>query len=166
MKSALELRNLSLIILIVSYFIVVGADIFGQAAISWTVLDEPPRSLSMFQGDYVYDSSTFWKVATTAPLVLFFLALLANWKNSRRRFIAVSFAAYVVINIVSFAYVFPEYLDIVSSTYSNTVDPVLQKRGQSWEILAFVRWLVVVGFGVPLLVALSIAVPNRDEFEA
>ena len=163
MKEALNLRTVGLIALIISYFVVAGADIFAQVAIAWTVLEAPPRSLSMFQGEYVYDSSTFWSVTTSLTLILFVFALVVNWRTPRRQLILISFIGYFIINIVSFAYIFPEYLDIVSSAYSDTIDPELQRRGAAWQWLALVRWGVVVAFGVLQLLAL--AQPSSAESE-
>ena len=151
----LGFHNVALIALVVSYYIVVGADIYAQAAITPVALEAPPRSLAMFQGEYVYDAAPFWRVTTTLTMVLFAVALGVNWKTTRRRLLLGAFLAFLVINIVSFAYIFPEYLDIVGSVYSDTVDPELVSRGAAWRKLALGRWAVVTMLGVFPLVALA-----------
>jgi hypothetical protein len=108
MKQAIDLKVITLVALIISYFVVVGADIYGQVVVARTVLEAPPRSLLMLQGEYVLDSGSFWKVATTLPLILFVLTLAFNWKTPRRRLLLISFAGYFVINALSFPFVFQE----------------------------------------------------------
>ena len=164
MQEAKDLKNVALITLIISLFVVVGADLFAQVVIASTVLAEPPRSLEMFQGDYAYDSGGFWRVATSLTMLLFVIALALNWRTPRRWLLLTSCIGFVIINALSFAFVFPEYLDIVSSAYSDTVDPDLQGRGAAWERIALVRWGAVVVLGVLLLLAL--ARPTSDAVQA
>jgi hypothetical protein len=163
MKTARDIRVATLIVLIMSYFVVVGADIYGQIVVARTVLEAPPRSLSMLQGEYTLDSSAFWRVVTTLPLILFVAAIVANWRTPRRRLLLISFGGFFVINALSFPFVFGEYLDIVASAYSDTIDPELQRRGAAWERLAFVRFAVVVALGI--LPLLALARPDSAETE-
>lgn len=155
MNELRDVKTLILIALVINYFIVAGADIFGQAAIAWTVLDAPPRSLDMFQAAYVYESAPFWRVTTTLLLVLIVAALIANWKTPRRRLLLITLVGYVVINAVSFAFILPEYGALVSSEFSDTVDLTLQARAATWEWVAFARWAVFTALGVLPLLALA-----------
>ena len=155
MKSITDVRALSLIALIVSYFIVVGADLYGQIVVAWTVLEAPPSSFSMLQGEYAPDSKRFWQVVTTIPLILFVLSIVANWKTPRRGLLLTAFVAFFIINALSFPFVFGEYLDIVSAEYIDVTDPELLSRGAAWKRLALVRCAVVVAVGLLPLVALA-----------
>ena len=155
MREALQLRTLAVIALVISYFIVVGADLYGQIVIAWTTLEAPPKSLAMLQGEYVYDSAPFWKVVTTIPLILFAVSTITNWNTSRRRLLLISFVAFFAINALSFPFVFHEYLEIVSSPYSDTIDLELQRRGAAWKRLAIGRCALVVAVGILPLLALS-----------
>ena len=155
MKSIVDVRAVSLIALIISYFVVVGADLYGQIVVAWTVLEVPPSSFLMLQGEHALDSKRFWQVVTTIPLILFVLSIIANWKTPRRALLLTAFVAFFVINALSFPFVFGEYLDIVSAEYRNVTDPELLRRGAAWKRLALVRCVVVVAVGLLPLVALA-----------
>ena len=150
-----SIKTVALMALVISYFLVLGADIFGQLVIAVTAFEAPPRSLSMFQGDYVYDSGPFWRVLTSLAMLLAALALALNWRTQRRNLLLVFFAAFMVINAVSLAYIFPAYGELVSSPFSDSVDPDLLGRGAAWRRLALTRWLISVAFGFLPLVALT-----------
>ena len=157
----MSIKTATLMGLIISYFLVLGADIFGQLAIAVTAFEAPPRSLAMFQGDYVYDSGPFWRVLTSVTTVLAALALALNWRTQRRLLLLVFFVAFMVINAISLAYIFPTYIELVSSPFSDSVDPELLVRTEGWRRLALARWLVSVAFGFLPLVAIT----QRDDVE-
>ena len=154
-KNTMDVRAVSLIALIISYFVVVGADVYGQMVVARAVLEAPPRSFLMLQGEHVLDSKGFWQIVTTIPLILFVLSIVANWKTRRRGLLLTAFFAFFVINALSFPFVFGEYLDIVSVGYKDMIDPELLERAAAWQRLALVRCAVVVAVGVLPLVALA-----------
>ena len=151
-----------MIALVISYLIVVGADLYGQIVVAWSVLEAPPRSFSMLKGEYTLDSKTFWQVVTTIPLVLFVGAVVANWKTHRRFLLLTAFVAFFVINALSFPFVFGEYLDITSAEYRDVVDTELLSRGIAWKRLALLRLAIVVAVGLLPLVALTRAEVSLD----
>ena len=53
------LPNFSLLALIVSCLMQVGAQLFAILVIVRTVVAAPPRSFAIFDGEYGYDSSSF-----------------------------------------------------------------------------------------------------------
>ena len=140
---------------IIAHFLLVGADAFCQVAICPVVLSAPPSSLTMYQGEFTYNSSLFWRPVNMIALGLLIAALVMNWQTSRRNLMLTWLAGSVVISIVSLGFIFPEFSDIVSTTYSDTVDSVLVNRGAKWRIIASVRLLVFTGLGVLPLIALA-----------
>ena len=162
MRSTVDVRAVSLIALIISIFVVVGADLYGQIVVAWTVLEAPPRSFSSLQGEYALDSKRFWQVVTTIPLVLFVLSIAANWNTRRRGLLLTAFVAFFIINALSFPFVFGEYLDIVSAEYRDVTDPELLSRAVAWKRLALVRCAVVVAVGLLPLLALARADVSRN----
>ena len=133
------IKNLLLIGAIITHFMLVGADTYGQTAITPIALSAPPASLAMYQGDYVYDPAPFWQVTNTVALIFLVAALLINWRTPRRTLLLLTLLGSIVISAISLGYIFPEYTDIVSSTYSDTVDPELQARGSTWSVMAMTR---------------------------
>ena len=149
------MKNNILIAAIMAHFVLVGADIFGQIAITPVALSAPPASLAMYQGEYVYNSAPFWRFTNMVALILLIAALASNWRTSRRNLLLAWLSGSIIVSILSLVYIFPEYTEIVSSVYSNTVDQELFQRGADWRVIAFVRWLVFAGIGVLPLIALS-----------
>ena len=149
------MKNYVLIAAIMAHFVLVGADIFAQVAITPVALSAPPASLAMYQGEYVYDSAPFWRTANMVALFLLIAALAINWRTSRRNLLLAWLAGSIIVSILSLGYVFPEYTEIVSSAYSDSVDQGLYQRGADWQVIAFIRWLVFAGMGMLPLVALS-----------
>lgn len=150
-----KLGNIALIALSMAYMIVVGADLFGQAVLTTMTFSEPPRSLFVFHGPVPYDSAPFWRSTTTIVAVLGLLALVTNWTKPRRLWVGVFVAAYMILNAVSFAYVFPEFQAIQSIPYSDTVDPELVVRARTQQLWGGVRWVVALAIGILPLIGLS-----------
>jgi len=148
-------KNTILMAAIIAHFSLVGADIFCQVAITPVALSAPPASLTMYQGEYVYNSTLFWLPTNMIALGLLIAALVMNWRTTRRNLLLGWLTGAIVISIVSLGYIFPEYTDIVSATYATRVDPGLVERGADWRVISFVRILVFTGIGVLPLMALT-----------
>jgi|SRR6056297_274886 len=149
------MKNLFLMLGIVAHFVLVGADIFGQIVISPVVLSAPPESLTIFQGDYAYNSTVFWQPANMIALALLLLALITNWNTPRRSLLLAWLAGSILITVVSLGFIFPEYVDIVSVPFDNIIDPQLVDRGADWRVLSFIRMVVFLGIGMLPLYALT-----------
>lgn len=147
--------NTLLIGTIISHYVLVGADAFAQAAIVPIALSEPPVSLAMFQGDYVYNSAPFWRAANIFALAFLVAALIANWNTDRRKLILATFIGTSIISVVSLGYIFPAFTELVSSPFSESVDPSLVERGANWRVLAGSRLVVFGLLGVLPLLALA-----------
>jgi len=76
-----------------------------------------------------------------------------NWRTRRRRLVLVGFVAFMLLNLVSWFYIFPEYLAIVGTAYGDTVDAELVARGAEWRRLAAVRWVIAAIIGLAPVVA-------------
>ena len=149
------MKDIVLIAGIIAHFVLVGADIFGQIVISPVVLSAPPASLSIFQGDYAYDSTVFWQPANMVALALLVLGLAVNWNSPRRNLLISWLIGSITVTLVSLGYIFPEYGAIVSTSFSNTVDPELVSRGAQWQVISFTRMGVFLCIGLLPLFALT-----------
>jgi hypothetical protein len=149
------LRNILLICAIIAHYILVGADVYAQVSITPIALSAPPASLAMYQGDYVYDPTPFWQTANTFALVFLVAALAVNWPTERRGLLLFTLASSIVISAISLSYIFPEYTAIVSSAYSDSIDPALSERGTRWQAIALSRLLIFGCLGLLPLWALT-----------
>jgi hypothetical protein len=84
MPRYLPLNTAMLMLLIMSYFIVAGANLFETVTIATTAFAAPPASFDMYQGEYGYDGSHFWAIAPNVVLALYILTLIVNWRTPRR----------------------------------------------------------------------------------
>jgi len=90
-----NLPNLTLMALVASCFIQIGAQLFALSVVASTVAEAPPRSFAMLEGEYGYNSTTFWDIVPTITFVLLLIALVTNWKNQRRKLLLVAFTMFV-----------------------------------------------------------------------
>ena len=145
----------SLIALIVSCFIQIGAQLFAIVVIVRTVIAAPPRSLAIFNGEYGYDSSVFWETVPIVTLALFALALITNWRTTRRRLIFVALALFLGGAVVAGFVVEPEFSKLTAIGYSDFVDPALQERAARLYAHDIGLWLISLAAGITLLLALA-----------
>ena len=75
-----SLPNTTLIALIISCFVQIGAQVFAVSMIARVVQSAPPRSFAILEGEYRYDSGAFWQIIPPITTVLFLVALAANWE--------------------------------------------------------------------------------------
>lgn len=151
-----KLGNAALILAAMSYMIVVGADLFGQLVLTAMTFSGPPRSLHMYHGPVPYDSERFWQAMTMVVTFFAAIAVATNWTKPRRMWVAGFFIAWLALNAVSFAFVFPEYQAIQAIPYADYVDPELVKRAGAQELRGLVRSMFALAIGVLPFIALTI----------
>ena len=135
-------KTIIYILLCISFSIVFGGAVYEHIAIWPTAYEAPPKSLSMFQGEYGLYSAPFWQSIHPVTLVLFIATLIVSWKTDRRKFVLIPFIGYVIILIITSIYFVPELIDIISSEYAENVDQSLVERGALWEKLSIVRMII------------------------
>src|SRR5687768_9097151 len=118
-------KNISLIASIASCFTQIGAQLFAIVVIVRTAIAAPPRSFAMFEGEYGYDSSIFWQTVPNITLVLLLVAMIANWRTTRRNLLLVSLALFLVGSAVAALVVEPGFGKLMAIGYSDIVDASL-----------------------------------------
>ena len=134
-----------------------GAQLFAMSIIARTVSKAPPRSFAILTGEYAYDSRPFWDIVPMITLVLFLIALAANWKTARRKFVIAAFALYFVGGIIAMAYLEPTFDSMFARGYADYVDPVMQKEAATWWLLDCASW--AVGFASCTLLLFALVRP-------
>jgi hypothetical protein len=148
-------KNLLLILASLSFITIMGAAIYEAVSTTPHWSAAPPMSLTMFQGKYGLNSGLFWMIIHPVTILLLLAALVANWKNGRRKQILGVFCTYIVILIVTTAYFVPELIHIISSPFQDHVDNDLQSRAALWEKLSFLRLCLVALLSFILLSTLT-----------
>lgn len=147
--------NVTLMALVASWFIRFGAQLFALVIIARTVSKAPPRSFAILQGAYGYDSSIFWSTVPPITLVLFIIALVANWKTHRRRLLLLALILFIVGGLVAGLYLEPLFDQMKAMGYRDEIDPALQSRAATWYALDWAVWSVGAVGGPALLLALT-----------
>lgn len=152
---SLGARNLTLMAAITSCFLQAGGGLFAISVLVSTITEAPPRSFAILEGAYRYDSGAFWETLPPITAILVVVALVANWKTSRRWLIVTSLALFILGGILAGIVLEPEFASITEGGYRDVVDPELQKRAQSWYALDWAVWSLTLWAGFALLLAMA-----------
>ena len=151
----MNLKNITLIALAASCFIQTGAQLFAVSIVASTVAEAPPRSFAMLQGEYGYNSSSFWDIVPPITFLLFIIALITNWNTQRQKLILFALTLFIIAGIVAGFFLEPLFADIIKGGYGDQVDPTLQVQAQRWYIFDWMLWTLSLVAGLMLLVALT-----------
>jgi hypothetical protein len=150
-----SLRDLLLIFASVSFMCVIGAGTYEHIAMVPQWSSAPPVSLSMFQGKYGVNPGAFWKLIHPVTLLLLIVALVLNWRSSRRKYILFGLSGYVAVLIATFSYFMPELIEIISTPYQEVINHDLQSRANLWEKLSIIRTIFMTILATIFLTALT-----------
>jgi len=148
-------KDLSLLASSASCLIQVGAQLFAILVIVRTAVAAPPRSLAMYEGAYGYDSSIFWESVPMVTLALLVVAIIANWKTTRRNLLLLSLALFVTGSVVAGVVVEPGFDAFLAVGYRDAVDPSLQSRAVTLYKYDWGLWLISLLAAMSQLFALA-----------
>lgn len=157
-----QLSNVSLMALVASCFIQIGAQLFAVSMIASTLAEAPPRSFAILQGEYGYDSQAFWAVVPNITLLLFVLALIANWKTARRNLLLAALGLFVIAGILAMSFLGPMFDQMIARGFSDEIDPVLKGQASTWLMMDWAVWGLGLLAGFLLLFALVRPVTSHD----
>lgn len=151
----INLKNITLIALVASCLLQIGAQLFALSVVASTVSQAPPRSFAMLEGEYGYNSSSFWNTVPPITFLLFIIALITNWKTQRRKLILFALSLFIISGLVAGFFLEPFFADMIKRGYSDQVDPTLQVQAKRWYIFDWMVWALGSFAGLTLLVALT-----------
>lgn len=151
----MNLKNITLIALTASCFIQTGAQLFAVSMIASTLSEAPPRSFAMLQGEYGYNSSSFWDIVPSITFLMFIVALITNWKTQRQKLILLALILFIIGGIIAGFVLEPFFADIIKEGYSDKIDTALQVQAQKWYVFDWMVWALSLVAGLTLLVALT-----------
>jgi hypothetical protein len=155
------IQNISLIAASASCFAQIGAQLFAIVVIVRVAIAAPPRSFAMFEGEYGYDSSVFWEVVPPITLALLVVAIITNWRTTRRNLLLLSLALFLVGSAVAALLVEPGFGKLMAGGYSDVVDASLQSQAATIYAYDWGLWVIALASGITLLVALARPVTDR-----
>lgn len=153
--------NILHILASIAFITIIGAAVYEHAAVVPVWSAAPPRSLSMFQGEYGLQAVNFWKPVHPVAILLLVAALIANWRQPRRKQLLIASGGYVLVLIITAAYFVPELIAITTSAYSPAVSDDLTGRAKTWEALSLVRLSGLLILAIVLLYGLSVKTEEK-----
>lgn len=147
-----------LLLTILAYFLLNGAQIFETAVVvpKWSAA--PPASFQYFRRPYGLDLKTFWIIAHSIHESTFVLAIIFCWKiDPVRNWLLVLFALHVAVRIWTLAYFAPNIITFQAIANGQTPGNDLPSRATVWKTLNYIRVsiFVAVSFGlIPLFLQL------------
>lgn len=136
MDTAYLLRaEIWLLITILIYFLMNGAQIFETAVIvpKWTAA--PPESFQLFKGKYGLDFKPFWIALHSIHEISFIAAIAFCWKiDELRNWLLVLFAIHFAVRVWTLIYFAPniiEFQKIVNEGGDVLIYPSEQNAGES-----------------------------------
>lgn len=153
--------NILHILASIAFITIIGAAVYEHAAVVPVWSAAPPRSLSMFQGEYGLQAVNFWKPVHPVAILLLVAALIANWRQPRRKQLMIASGGYVLVLVITAAYFVPELIAITTSAYSPAVSEDLTGRAKTWETLSLVRLSGLLMLAIVLLYGLSVKTEEK-----
>ncbi len=157
-ESYLSRAELWMLITILAYFLMNGAQIFETAVLvpKWTA--NPPETFSLLTDKNGTSLKTFWIVFHSLHELTFILAIVFCWKlNPIRNGLLIFFAIHVAVRAWTLAYFATNIMEFqnISEGLSSATD--LDKRANLWKTLNYARVAIFVAVSiglVPLLLKL------------
>jgi hypothetical protein len=151
-----KVATAALMLAIVLWGTLLGGVVYSHLVYFPVYLSDLPNSAVLVNGPYGLNDVRFWAIIHPLLIIALAAALVLNWTSpARRKFIALSFAVYVTVLLISFFYFVPELVLFRNSPQSTVTAAEWVARGRRWQRLSWLRGVVVYLAYVPLLFALT-----------
>jgi hypothetical protein len=151
-----NLGTLALMLAIIFWGTLLGGIAYSHLVYFPVYLSALPDSAVVVNGPYGLNDGIFWVIIHPLLIISLVAALVLNWQSSaRRKLIAVSFAVYVLLLLLSLFYFAPELVLFKHSPESTVPATEWVVRGRRWLRLSWLRGLTMYLAFVPLLLALT-----------
>lgn len=148
--------TLSLFPAIILWGTLLGGIAYSHLVYFPVYLSALPASAVVVNGAYGLNEAVFWMLIHPLLVIALVAALALNWRSQpRRKLIALSFAVYALVLVVSSLFFIPELGAFKHSAESALSPAEWLARGQRWQHLSWIRGAVMYAAELPLLVALT-----------
>lgn len=142
-----------LVLSVVLYFVMNGAQIFETAVIipRWT--RSAPESFGLFHGKYGLDFKWFWIIMHSVHEIAFIIAVCLCWIYADIRYwLLFLFVFHIAIRIWTIAYFAPNIIAFQAMSNSQGI-PIadIQNKVNKWRNLNYVRVLLFVAINIALV---------------
>ena len=113
-------------------FMQAGASLFAITVNVSTLIQEPPASLHMVQGEYRFNPDIFWGNFPNIGMLLFVVALILNWKTHLRKWVLLGFGLGILAALSAIFLMGPVQSAFLNAPFSETLIPELKVQGNLW----------------------------------
>lgn len=135
----LHRAELWLLITLVAYLLMNGAQIFETAVLvpKWT--SAPPDSFVLLKSPYGVNLKTFWIIAHSLHEITFLLAIVFCWKLDIRNPLLILFAIHFAVRVWTLSYFAPNVIEFQVIANGATAPGDLLDRTTLWRNLNYLR---------------------------
>jgi hypothetical protein len=146
----------ALMVTVVLYGVLLGGVVYSHIVFFPPYLSHLPDSASITNGPYALHDENFWTVIHPLLLLSLVVSIVINWRSPfRRSMLAITFAVYALVLVISFWWFIPQLIDFRDSASSAVSTAEWQHRGEHWQHMSWVRGGTLFVFSIPLLLALA-----------
>ncbi|MBD0331870.1 MAG: DUF1772 domain-containing protein [Chitinophagaceae bacterium] len=149
----------STVILIVATIIwgtLLGGIVYSHIVYFPAYLSHLPESAVVVTGPYGLKEGYFWMTIHPLLILSLIIALIANWKNKRRRkLLLFSSILYAVVLAITSIYFLPELAQFEKSASSAISAEQWKGRTNRWFTFSIIRGIVMYAGIVPLVIGLT-----------
>jgi hypothetical protein len=151
-----KIATAALMLAIILWGTLLGGVVYSHLVFFPAYLSDLPNSAVVVNGPYGLSEVLFWAIIHPLLIIALTAALVLNWKSpARRKLIAMSFAVYVIVLLISSFYFVPELVLFRNSPQSTVTAAEWLARGRRWQRLSWLRGVTTYLAYVPLLFALT-----------
>ena len=158
-----KLRTYSLFPAVILWGTLLGGIAYSHLVYFPVYLSALPDSAVLVNGPYGLNEARFWITIHPLLIVSLIIALAMNWKYAaRRKLILISGAVYILALVFTAIYFVPELEAFRHSPESAVSRAEWLARGQRWQVLSWIRGIIIYAAIVPLLLALAKPISDSE----
>ncbi|MGB5243746.1 MAG: hypothetical protein WBN50_09025 [Lutimonas sp.] len=127
-----------------------GASLFSITIAVSTLVESPPESLAMTQGEFPYDSSAFWDVYPNILGSVFLIALILNWRTKFKKWVLISFGLYIVMALFAIFIFEPAQANVLNNNGAASQD--LKHDAAMWYMYDWILFSIASAAAIALLI--------------
>ena len=147
-----KISVLLLLSLLSLLLIQLGAQLFAITVAVTTLIESPPESFAMIQGDFPYDSSTFWNVYPNIIGSFFLITIIFNWRTKFKKWILISFGLYVLSAIFAIFVLDPAQANVLNQSIDGTQLQDLKNDALTWYRYDWILFLLTLTTSITLII--------------
>ena len=147
-----KISVLLLLSLLSLLLIQLGAQFFAITVVVSTLIESPPESFAMMQGDFPYDSSIFWDFFPNLLGSVFLVTIIFNWRTKFKKWILISFGLYVLSAIFAILVVEPAQSNVLNFSINEIGTNDLHNDALIWYRYDWILCLLTLITAVTLLI--------------